>query len=54
MNDKASVRNVFSVRNFRLVFFGALVSEIGSVLYSFAVSFLILDLTVSARCPDVL
>ena len=45
MNDKASVRNVFSVRNFRLVFFGALVSEIGSVLYSFAVSFLILDLT---------
>ncbi|MBQ1878474.1 MAG: MFS transporter, partial [Erysipelotrichaceae bacterium] len=45
MKETASVRNVFSVRNFRLVFFGALVSEIGSVLYSFAVSFLILDLT---------
>ena len=45
MKETASVKNVFSVRNFRLVFFGALVSEIGSVLYSFAVSFLILDLT---------
>ncbi len=45
MKETVSVENVFSVRNFRLVFFGALVSEIGSVLYSFAVSFLILDLT---------
>ncbi len=45
MKETANVKNVFFVRNFRLVFFGALVSEIGSVLYSFAVSFLILDLT---------
>ncbi|MBR7082564.1 MAG: hypothetical protein IKI51_00965 [Clostridia bacterium] len=29
--------NVFQSRNFRLVFFGALVSEIGALLYSFAV-----------------
>ncbi|MBR2282325.1 MAG: MFS transporter, partial [Spirochaetales bacterium] len=39
------MRNVFSVRNFRLVFFGALVSELGTVLYSFAVSFYILEIT---------
>ena len=37
--------NVFSVRNFRLVFFGALVSELGAVLYSFAVSFYILEIS---------
>ena len=37
--------NVFSIRNFRLVFFGALVSELGAILYSFAVSFYILDIT---------
>lgn len=34
--------NVFAVRNFRLIFFGALVSELGNVLYSFAVGFYIL------------
>ena len=37
--------NVFSSRNFRLVFFGALVSELGALLYSFAVSFYILEIS---------
>ena len=37
--------NVFSNRNFRLVFFGALVSELGATLYSFAVSFYILEIS---------
>lgn len=39
------MENVFKNRNFRLVFLGALVSEIGAVLYSFAVSFYILEIT---------
>ena len=38
-------RNVFLNRNFRLVFFGALVSELGALLYSFAVSFYILKIS---------
>lgn len=37
--------NVFRLRNFRLVFFGALVSNLGAVLYSFAVSFYLLDVS---------
>ena len=37
--------NVFRGRNFRLVFFGALVSELGAGLYSFAVSFYILEIS---------
>ena len=37
--------NVFSQRNFRLVFMGALVSELGALLYSFAVSFYILEIS---------
>ena len=37
--------NVFLNRNYRLVFFGALVSELGAILYSFAVSFYILEIT---------
>ena len=37
--------NVFCNRNYRLVFFGALVSEIGALLYSFAVSFYILKIS---------
>ena len=37
--------NVFGSRNFRLVFFGALVSELGAGLYSFAVSFYILEIS---------
>ena len=39
------MRNVFTSKNFRLVFFGALVSELGAMLYSFAVSFYILEIT---------
>ncbi|MCR5331708.1 MAG: MFS transporter [Lachnospiraceae bacterium] len=38
-------KNVFTNRNFRLVFFGALVSELGGGLYSFAVSFYILEIS---------
>ena len=34
--------NVFCSRNYRLVFFGALVSELGALLYNFAVSYYIL------------
>ncbi len=37
--------NVFFLKNFRLVFLGTLVSELGAVLYSFAVSFYILEIT---------
>lgn len=37
--------NVFFNANFRLVFFGALVSELGALLYSFAVSFYILEIS---------
>ncbi len=37
--------NVFRIRNYRLVFFGALVSELGALLYSFAVSFYILEIS---------
>ena len=43
MND--DTRNVFFNRNYRLVFFGALVSELGAILYSFAVSFYSLEIT---------
>ena len=39
------MQNVFKNRNFRLVFFGALVSELGAILYSFAVSFYILEIS---------
>ena len=44
-NRSAKGSNVFASRNFRLVFLGALVSEIGALLYSFAVSFYILELS---------
>ena len=44
-NEPRKKSNVFSVRNFRLVFFGALVSELGALLYSFAVSFYILEVS---------
>ena len=43
--ESDSSRNVFTNRNFRLVFLGALVSELGAVLYSFAVSFYILEIS---------
>ena len=46
MNDEIKKsKNVFANRNFRLVFFGALVSELGAGLYSFAVSFYILEIS---------
>ncbi len=46
MNDNVQKsQNVFANRNFRLVFFGALVSELGACLYSFAVSFYILEIS---------
>ena len=43
--DPAPRENVFANRNFRLVFYGALVSELGSILYSFSVGFYILEIT---------
>ena len=45
MNEIQNNANVFLNRNFRLVFFGALVSEVGALFYSFAVSFYILDIS---------
>ncbi len=46
MNNQPSKRdNVFFSRNFRLVFLGALVSELGAILYNFAVSFYILQVS---------
>ena len=44
-NQDQKRENVFSNRNFRLVFLGALVSELGALLYSFAVSFYILEIS---------
>ena len=44
-NDTQEKDNVFRNRNFRLVFLGALVSELGAILYSFAVSFYILEIS---------
>lgn len=38
-------KNVFRYKNFTLTFLGALVSNLGNILYSFAVSFYILALT---------
>ena len=45
MNDEKKAINVFANRNYRLVFFGALVSELGALLYSFAVGFYILEIS---------
>jgi MFS family permease len=39
------VINVFANRNYRLIFLGALVSESGALLYSFAVGFYILEIS---------
>ena len=44
-SDNQKQENVFRNRNFRLVFLGALVSELGAILYSFAVSFYILEIS---------
>ena len=45
--NKAQSRgeNVFKNRNYLLVFLGALVSELGAILYSFAVSFYLLEIS---------
>ena len=43
MNNEKKSSNVFVDRNFRLVFLGALVSELGALLYSFAVGLYILE-----------
>ncbi len=49
MSDQYQKReNVFTNQNFRLVFLGALVSELGALLYSFAVSFYILEISGSS------
>lgn len=45
MNDEQKAINVFANRNYRLVFLGALVSEFGALLYSFAVGFYILEIS---------
>ena len=44
-SGEKKTNNVFANRNYRLVFFGALVSELGALLYSFAVSFYILEIS---------
>ena len=44
-NEVNKVRNVFTNRNFTLVFLGALVSNVAALFYSFAVSFYILEIT---------
>ncbi|MBQ1846723.1 MAG: MFS transporter [Clostridia bacterium] len=43
--EETKNKNVFTNNNFRLVFFGALVSELGISLYCFAVGFYILDIS---------
>lgn len=45
MEEEVKVRNVFTNKNFVLAFLGAFVSNMGNILYSFAVSFYILFLT---------
>ncbi len=45
MSNEKTPANVFANRNFRLVFLGALVSELGAILYSFAVGFYILEIS---------
>lgn len=44
MEDK-KLKSIFKNKNFSLVFFGALVTNIGSLFYSFTVSFYILEIT---------
>ena len=45
MNGEKKTVNVFANSNYRLVFLGALVSESGALLYSFAVGFYILQIS---------
>ena len=44
-DSNTKTENVFRNRNYRLVFFGALVSELGSIFFSFAAGFYILDIS---------
>jgi Na+/melibiose symporter-like transporter len=41
----AKTKNVFRNKNFTLTFLGALVSNVASLFYSFAISFYILEIT---------
>lgn len=45
MSDMEKRSNVFGNRNFRLLFLEGLISEIGYAIYSFAVSFYLLDIS---------
>ncbi|MBQ3183289.1 MAG: hypothetical protein IJB57_06445, partial [Clostridia bacterium] len=46
MNNESEVKvNVFNNKNFLLVFLGSLVSDLGSVIYSFVVGFYILEIS---------
>ena len=46
MNNEREVKsNVFSNKNFLLVFLGSLISDLGSVIYNFVVSFYILEIS---------
>ena len=45
MSNETKSVTAFQYRNFRLVFLGALVSELGAILYSFAVGFYILEIS---------
>ena len=44
-------KNVFKYKNYTLTFLGALVSNLGSILYSFEVSFYILAFSVLLSVP---
>lgn len=45
MSNEKKTANVFRNRNYQLVFLGALVSELGALLYNFAVGFYILEIS---------
>ncbi len=45
MSSEKKASNVFANRNYRLIFLGALVSELGALLYNFAVGFYILEIS---------
>ena len=49
MSNESKAANVFRNKNYRLVFLGALVSELGALLYNFAVGFYILETTPFCR-----
>lgn len=45
MSNEKKTANVFRNRNYQLVFLGTLVSELGALLYNFAVGFYILEIS---------